>query len=77
MKRVVYVILSVALIGYAGLCAAMYVSQRSLIYYPQSRAVTAPESTLKLPVDGAEDLAISPDKRRVNYFGGTSLWSLS
>ncbi|MBC7989883.1 MAG: alpha/beta fold hydrolase [Luteimonas sp.] len=73
MKRVVHVILSVGLIGYAGLCAAMYVFQRSLIYFPQPRAVTAPQSTLKLPVDGAEvvvTVRTLDGPKAIVYFGG-------
>ena len=72
MKQAVY-FLAVSLIAYAVVCAAMYVFQRSLLYYPQPRAVTAPESTLKLPVDGAE---VVVTVRRVDgpkaivYFGG-------
>ena len=54
MRRSVYITLAVVLIGYAGVCAAMYVFQRSLLYYPQPRMVTATESTMRLPVDGAE-----------------------
>ena len=56
MKRALYFVLSITLLGYAGVCVAMYVFQRSLLYFPQPRAVTAPESTLKLPVDGAAKL---------------------
>lgn len=73
MKRALYVVLSLALIGYAGLCVAMYVFQRSLIYYPQPRAVTAPDSTLKLPVDGAEVVVtVRPldGPKAIVYFGG-------
>ena len=73
MKQAVYVLFSVALVGYAGLCAAMYVFQRSLIYYPQPRAVTAPESTLKLPVEGAEVVVtVRPldGAKAIVYFGG-------
>jgi pimeloyl-ACP methyl ester carboxylesterase len=73
MKRAVYVFLSVVLVGYAGLCAAMFAFQRSLIYYPQPRAVTAPESTLKLPVDGAAVVVtVRPleGPRAIIYFGG-------
>jgi pimeloyl-ACP methyl ester carboxylesterase len=51
----------------------MYVFQRSLIYYPQPRAVTAPQSTLKLPVDGAEVVVtVRPldGPKAIVYFGG-------
>jgi pimeloyl-ACP methyl ester carboxylesterase len=73
MTRAFYAVLSVALIAYAGLCVAMYVFQRSLIYFPQPRAVTAPESTLKLPVDGAEVVVTMrplDGPKAIVYFGG-------
>jgi len=73
MTRAVYVIVGVAVIVYAGVCLAMYIFQRSLIYYPQPRAVTAPESTLKLPVDGAEIVVtVRPldGPKAIVYFGG-------
>lgn len=54
MQRIVTIVILVALLAYGGLCAAMFLWQRSLLYVPQPRAVTAAESTMKLPVDGAE-----------------------
>jgi pimeloyl-ACP methyl ester carboxylesterase len=72
MKVVGYLALA-ALAGYAALCIAMYFFQRSLIYYPQPRSVTTPESTLKLPVDGA-DVVVTVKHRdgpkAIVYFGG-------
>jgi len=73
MKQAGYVILALAVLGYAGVCVAMYLTQRSLLYYPQPRAVTAPESTLNLPVDGAEIVVtVRPldGPRAIVYFGG-------
>ena len=73
MSQTLYAILARALLIYAGVCAAMYVFQRSLIYYPTSRAVTAPESTWRLPVDGAEVLVtVRPHEgsKAIVYFGG-------
>jgi pimeloyl-ACP methyl ester carboxylesterase len=70
---VLYSILSVALIAYAAACAAMYVFQRSLIYFPQPRAVTAAESTLTLQVEAA-DLVVTVrpvhGSKAIVYFGG-------
>ena len=68
-----YITLAVVLIGYAGVCAAMYVFQRSLLYYPQPRMVTATESTMRLPVDGAElVVTVRPydGQKAIVYFGG-------
>ena len=75
MKQTVFVALAALLLAYAGLCAALYVFQRSLIYHPQPRAVTAPESTLRLPVDGAElVVTVRPHAgpKAVLYFGGNA-----
>jgi uncharacterized protein len=44
----------IALLAYAGTCVAMFVFQRSLIYFPVPRTVTEPASTLKLRVADAE-----------------------
>ena len=75
MKRTVYIALAVLILGYAGVCAAMYVFQRSLLYFPQPSRVTAPGSTMTLAVDGAELVVtvrrhIGP--RAIVYFGGNA-----
>lgn len=75
MKQTVLIGLASLLLLYAGLCAALYFFQRSLIYHPQPRAVTAPESTLRLPVDGAElVVTVRPHAgpKAVLYFGGNA-----
>jgi pimeloyl-ACP methyl ester carboxylesterase len=51
----------------------MYVFQRSLLYYPQPREVTAAESTMRLPVDGAELIITArphEGRKAIVYFGG-------
>jgi len=73
MQRAIYGLLALALIGYAGVCAAMFMFQRSLLYYPQPRAVTAPDSTLRLPVEGAEIVVTMRQlegAKAIVYFGG-------
>lgn len=83
MKRAIYTLLSIAFLGYVGICVMMYVSQRSLIYYPQPRVVTAAESTMILPVEGAEVVVTvrrleSP--KAIVYFGGNAedvSWNLA
>ncbi|MDB5963104.1 MAG: PhoP [Massilia sp.] len=61
------------LILYAGLCLAMFLFQRSLIYFPQGRS--QPAETIILPVAGAE-LVIThhpqPGPSAVLYFGGNA-----
>ena len=39
--------------AYLGLCALLYVQQRSLLYFPRPRALPAEESLFTLEVDGA------------------------
>lgn len=75
MKQTAFIALAALLLAYAGLCAALFFFQRSLIYHPQPRAVTAPESTLRLPVDGAELIVtVRPHAgpKAVVYFGGNA-----
>jgi pimeloyl-ACP methyl ester carboxylesterase len=75
VKRIVYIILAAALVAYAALCAAMFVFQRSLIYFPQPRAITAPESTMRVNVPGAElVVSVRPHDgpRAIVYFGGNA-----
>ena len=62
-------------VGYTGICAALFVFQRSLIYFPQARAVTAPASTMRLSVEGAElVVSIRPHAgpKAIIYFGGNA-----
>ena len=65
--------LGLALAGYLGVCGVLYAFQRSLLYLPQPRAVTSPQSTLHLPVDGA-DLVVTvrphAGPKAIIYFGG-------
>ena len=75
MKRTVYITLAALILGYAGVCAAMYSFQRSLLYYPQPSSVTAPEATMTLPVDGAQlVVTVRPHNgpRAIVYFGGNA-----
>ena len=75
MKRAMYIVLIAIATAYLAVCGAMFVFQRSLIYYPQPRTVTAPESTMKLHVDGAEIVVtIRPHAgpKALVYFGGNA-----
>jgi uncharacterized protein len=75
MKRGVCLILAVIAIIYLGVCVTMFALQRSLLYYPTSRAVLAPESTMALPVPGAE-LVVTVRRhsgpKALIYFGGNA-----
>jgi uncharacterized protein len=75
MKRGICMALAVAAVAYLGVCVAMFAFQRSLIYFPQPRKVTAPESTMVLRVEGAE-LVVSvkahTGPKAIIYFGGNA-----
>lgn len=73
MPRTLSVVVLVMVLGYAGLCAAMYFFQRSVLYAPQPRAIAG--STMVLPVDGAE-LVVTVRRhegpKAIVYFGGNA-----
>jgi pimeloyl-ACP methyl ester carboxylesterase len=58
---------------YLAVCAAMFAFQRSLLYYPQPRVVTAAASTMVLQVPGSHlNITIRPHAgpKALIYFGG-------
>jgi pimeloyl-ACP methyl ester carboxylesterase len=60
---------------YFGLCAALFVFQRSLIYFPQSQSIGSGAATLALPVDGGEvRVTVRPHSgpNALVYFGGNA-----
>jgi hypothetical protein len=60
---------------YAGICLAMFAFQRSLLYFPQPRAVTAADSTLVLHVPGSDlTVTVRPHSgpKALIYFGGNA-----
>ena len=65
----------IALLLYAGACIALFVFQRSLIYFPQSRAHGDSADILELPTVGAR-LVVSVRQRfgpkALIYFGGNA-----
>jgi len=73
VKQGMYIALAAVATIYASICLAMFVFQRSLLYYPQPRAVTAPESTMALHVPGSElVVTVRPHSgpKAIIYFGG-------
>lgn len=75
MFRLATTLLFVLAIGYAGLCAALYFSQRSLLYFPQPAAVRTPVMAVGQGNQGVEVVAslrehAGPDA--VIYFGGNA-----
>jgi pimeloyl-ACP methyl ester carboxylesterase len=60
---------------YLTLCAALFVFQRALIYYPQASAVTTPASLLTLTVEDAQiQVSVRPHDgpSALIYFGGNA-----
>ena len=73
MKSAIYIALGLLAIAYVGICVAVFIFQRALIYYPQPRQVTAPESTLALQVQGAQlvvTVRSHSGPKAIIYFGG-------
>ncbi|MCP4571314.1 MAG: alpha/beta hydrolase [bacterium] len=73
MKRGVLITIAIIVLVYLAICVAMFLLQRSLLYFPQPRRVRAPESTMVLPVDGAElVVTVRPldGAKAIIYFGG-------
>jgi uncharacterized protein len=73
--RFIYIALAGVGIVYLAICAAMFAFQRSLLYFPQPRTVTAASSTLRLQVPGSQ-LVVTvrpyPGPKAILYFGGNA-----
>jgi len=75
MSRTLVSLFAWVAVLYLGICALLFVFQRSLIYFPQPRAVGTPESILKLPVADADVLvSVRPHDgpNALIYFGGNA-----
>lgn len=75
MPRTVVLLLASVAALYLGLCAALFVFQRSLIYFPQPRTTSISATILELPVTDAQVLVSvrphnGPDA--FIYFGGNA-----
>lgn len=60
---------------YLALCVVLFAWQGRLIYHPQPRHITVPESTMVLSVEGAElVLTVAPhsSSKAIIYFGGNA-----
>jgi pimeloyl-ACP methyl ester carboxylesterase len=71
--RLIYIALASSAIIYLALCGLMFAFQRSLLYYPQPRVVTAAASTMVLPVAGSQlIITVRPraGQKAIIYFGG-------
>ncbi|WP_237885593.1 alpha/beta hydrolase [Pseudomonas sp. PGPR40] len=75
MLRTLMSLFAFVAIAYLLLCAALFVFQRALIYYPQPRAIDAPETSLTLSVADAQVLVtVRPHDgpKALIYFGGNA-----
>jgi hypothetical protein len=75
MSRVTIGVLVALAVLYAACCAAVFFYQRSLIYFPQQRAIGSGDTTAELVVPGAR-LQISVRRHdgpnALLYFGGNA-----
>jgi uncharacterized protein len=75
MKKAIIVFGSLGLISYCGICLALYIFQRSLIYFPQPRSLGPTESAIVLN-SGKEQIVISTrplaSSKAVIYFPGNA-----
>ena len=74
MARMLATVVLLAVLAYAGLCAALFLWQRSLIWYPQPRSLGATESAQTFEVEDGVALQLTVRTHAgpgaVLYFGG-------
>lgn len=75
VMQLIVPLLSVALVLYIGACVALYVFQRSMIYYPQPGNESAPASQMSFDVSDAKlNVVVRPvaGPKALIYFGGNA-----
>ena len=75
MSRAYLIPLIAAALAYAAACAAVFIFQRSLIYFPQASPVHEGEPTLLLPIDQGNVRVVTRLRaggKAVVYFGGNA-----
>ncbi|MHC8305597.1 alpha/beta hydrolase [Pseudomonas sp. PB3P13] len=75
MSRTLMYIVAIVVVLYLALCGALFVFQRSLIYFPQPRAVGGAETLMTLAVADAQVLvSVRPraGSKALLYFGGNA-----
>lgn len=71
--RLLAIVLAVAVLLYGGICLALFLGQRALVYFPQPRRLQADTITVHAP--GADVLVTTlkrPGSAAVLYFGGNA-----
>jgi pimeloyl-ACP methyl ester carboxylesterase len=72
--RILFILLGLAAFIYVALCLALFLTQRSFIYYPQPKSTTN-DTTLTLNVSGARAIVTSRPNAGLDaiiYFGGNA-----
>jgi pimeloyl-ACP methyl ester carboxylesterase len=75
MPRTILILAAVAALIYAALCLALFLAQRSFIYYPQPKSAFDNSPALTLSIDGERILVNTrqrPGAEAVIYFGGNA-----
>jgi uncharacterized protein len=75
MQRLIFVVLAIAALIYAALCLALYLGQRSFIYYPQLKSAGDNSPMFTLNVDGERVLVSTlpgQGSGAVIYLGGNA-----
>ncbi|MGC1174410.1 alpha/beta hydrolase [Polaromonas sp.] len=75
MVRVITLLAALVVLGYLALCAALFIFQRSLIYYPQPRSMGTAATTLHFKVTDADLVVTARQMASPNailYFGGNA-----
>jgi pimeloyl-ACP methyl ester carboxylesterase len=75
MLRPMSALAAVVVVAYLAACAALFLFQRSLIYFPQPRSAAGGATTMMLPVDGAQVVVTVRERNgssAVVYFGGNA-----
>ena len=73
--RAVTIFMAVLLLAYLALCAALFIYQRSLIYFPQPKSWGGPATTQQLQVKDAELVLTTRQvsgPKAIVYFGGNA-----
>jgi len=74
MSRTLITLVAVVVIFYLGLCAAIFLTQRNLIYFPQPQSKSG-GATLTLSAEGAQVLVTARQRsgpKALLYFGGNA-----
>jgi pimeloyl-ACP methyl ester carboxylesterase len=75
MSRALLILATFAAIGYLALCVALFVVQRSHLYYPQPRSLAGNATTITMPIEEGQVLVTTrahPGPNALVYFGGNA-----